>query len=81
MRPLCAWLAVSGFFVAINLVAAAVMLVGGWVTLLVMPDARNQVWPFFLVGLAGVAAAILFAKWGCALIASALSRIRDRAQG
>lgn len=61
-----AFLAVNAFFVSINLLGAAVMLGGGWFVLLVSDG--TQAWPWFLVGLAGVAAAILFAKFALALI-------------
>lgn len=61
-----AFLAVNAFFVAINLVGAAVMLAGGWFVLLVSDG--SQTWPWFLVGLAGLASAILFAKFAFAII-------------
>lgn len=65
------FLAVSGLFVAINLVAALVFWTLGQITLVVIPDASERVWPYLLCGLTALAAAILGAKWGLTLWAKA----------
>lgn len=62
------FLAVSGFFVAINLVAAGTYWVLGRITLLVIPDASERLLPFVFVGVFALAAAMLAAKWGLALL-------------
>lgn len=72
--PVHRFLAVSGLFVAINLVAAFVFWTLGQITLLVIPDAGERVWPYLLCGLTAIAAAILGTKWGLTLMARALRR-------
>lgn len=63
------FLAVSGLFVAINLVAAGVFWALGRVTLLVIPDAGESALPYVVNGLVALALAMLAAKWGLALLA------------
>lgn len=75
------FLAVSGFFIAINLVGAGVMLAGGKLALMLLPQARDMVWPFVIVGIAAIAAALLFAKVVIVFTGRWLSRARGRAPG
>jgi hypothetical protein len=70
------FLAVSGFFVAISLVAAAVMWLGGSVANLLIPDAGARVWPYTAVGVAALAVAMLGAKWGLTLLQRLAARRR-----
>jgi hypothetical protein len=65
------FLAVSGFFVAISLVAAAVMWIGGSLANILISDAGARVWPYLIVGVAAVAVAMLGAKWGLTLLRKA----------
>ena len=75
------FLAVSGLFVAINLVAAAVFWIGGTLANLLIPDAGERVWPYVIVGTAALAVAMLCAKWGLTLTGKWLARVRARAPG
>lgn len=61
------FLAVSGLFVAINLVAAAVYWIGGTIANILIPDAGELVWPYVIVGTVALAVAMLGAKWGLTL--------------
>jgi uncharacterized membrane protein YfcA len=79
--PVHRFLAVSGLFVAINLVAALVFWTLGQITLLVIPDAGERLWPYLLCGLLAIAAAILGAKWGLTLTARLRSRDPARGRG
>ena len=74
------FLAVSGLFVAINLVAAGVFWTLGRITLLVIPDASESVLPYAMNGVLALAVAMLGAKWGLTLIARLLERTRARAR-
>ena len=76
MKPLLAGIA---FFVAINVVAAATMLIAGQFFSLLDPE-QNDALPWFLAGLAGVAAGILFAKFLLSVIARLLASNRARAR-
>lgn len=78
MRSVIAFLAVTAAFVAINLVAAGVMLAIGKGVPAVFPDARESIGFWFATGAIGVAASVWFAKW---LIARPSARVRDRAPG
>lgn len=75
------FLAVSGLFVAINLVAAGTFWALGKAALLVIHDAGDLVWPYAIAGLAALAAAMLCAKWGIALTGKWLARSRGDARG
>jgi hypothetical protein len=75
------FLAVSAFFVSINLVGAVVMLAGGKIVLALMPNASEAIWPFVIVGIFAIAAALLFSKAVIVLIGKWLSRDRVRAPG
>lgn len=57
------FLAVSAFFIALNLIAAGVIWSLGTALLWVVPAARGEWWPWAVVGLAGVAVAVLAGKW------------------
>lgn len=67
----------TAFFVAINVIAAAVMFAIMSALLSVDPGATDSVWAGLLAGVFGVAASVLFAKSTIALIA----RWRGRARG
>lgn len=71
------FVAVNGLFVAVNLVAAGVMLLAGLAVPLVVPDYRESVLLWYLVGLLGIAAAMLFAR---VVISLLLARSRARAR-
>jgi hypothetical protein len=70
------FLAVSGFFVAISLVAAAVMWIGGSLANILITDAGARVWPYIIVGVVAVAVAMLGAEWGLTLLQKAARRLR-----
>lgn len=76
MKRFCAFLAVLGFFVAVNLVAAGTMLIGHLIPL----EYRDDWWPWLLVGLTAIAAAMLFAIFAMRLIGRWPSRARARAR-
>lgn len=63
MRAVLTWLLVAGILAFANVVAAGVMMILGGLVNKVSPDAMHElVWPWFIVGLLGVLAAILFLR-------------------
>lgn len=72
MRKALAWVAVSGLFVAANVVAAGVMLVTGRALQMLIPAPGAEVWIMYAAGAAGALAAIAFLRG--ALAAAPLGR-------
>lgn len=63
MRGLCNWLLMLGLFASANVVGAGTVLVLGMTVNRIHPGAMEElVWPWFLAGGAGVAAAVLFLR-------------------
>lgn len=75
MRVLVGGLAVLGLLVLANLVAAGVMLSGGFLLQLLLPGWASP-WPWLAVCVAGVGASVLFLR-SC-LLAPAWIRARRR---
>jgi hypothetical protein len=78
LRSVLAFLAITGFFVTINLVAAGVMFALGKLAHAI-PGAAENPWTWLAVGLAGVGCAIGFAM--AAINGKWLARVLARVPG
>jgi len=63
VKAAATWCLMLGLFAAANIVAGGVILLFGITANRIYPGAAEDlVWPWFLIGLAGVAAAVLFLR-------------------